>query len=173
MQRFAILCVAPEWVSPPLTARALIKHGAEVCIIAPPDSFAAQTRFKTADVIMRADEIGPKLPAIVRTMAEDFGAHSILAGDTAAFELMAQLMARIDALPAQSAARALLERSMPDAETAALVACDSRFIMAQRDGACAAPETIATPSFDEAIAFADAHGWPVVVKRDSMAAGLA
>ena len=79
-ERFAILCTNSKLAAPPRTACALTRHGAEVCVVAPPDSYIALTLFKKADILMPAAEIARKLPAIVRVLAEDFGAHSILAG---------------------------------------------------------------------------------------------
>ncbi len=170
-QRLAILCVAPDWTSPPRTARQLILHGAEVCVVAPPGSYAALTRFKTADLLMPADEIDRNLPEIARLMAEDFGAHSILAGDNAAFTYLAQLMTRLDALQLSDATRAMLRRSMPEADLAAIVAQDSVFITTQREGPPAPPHTIANPSIEVALQFAADVDYPVVVKRDGCAAG--
>lgn len=170
-ERFAILCIAPDWTSPPRTARQLTLHGAEVCVIAPPGSYTALTRFKAADILMPAAEISRKLPAIVCAMAEEFRAHSILASDNAAFTYLAQLITRVDALGASEETRALLRRSMPDAALAPIVAQDSVFITAQHGGPCPPPETIADPSLDEALQFAAQFGFPLVVKRDSYAAG--
>jgi len=171
VDRFGILCVAPDWTSPPRTARQLIKQGAEVCIVAPPGSYAALTRFKTADLLMPAEEIDRNLPAIARMVAEDFGAHSILAGDNAAFTYLAQLMTRLDALELNDATRAMLRRSIPEAKAAAIVAQDSMFIVAQGIGPHAPPRTIANPSIEAALQFAAEAAYPVVVKRDGYAAG--
>ncbi len=170
-QRLAILCIAADWTSPPRTARQLILQGADICVVAPPDCYAALTRFKTADLLMSAAEIDRNLPEIARMLAEDFGAHSILAGDNAAFTYLAQLMTKLGAVNLSDATRAMLRRSMPDAATGAIVAQDSVFITAQKRGPLAPPRTIANPSIDQALLFAAEVAYPVVVKRDGYAAG--
>jgi biotin carboxylase len=169
-ERFGILCVAPSWTSPPRTARQLALHGAEVCMIAPPGSYAALTRFKSADILMPSDEIGRKLPAILRTLAEAFGARSVLAGDNGAFTLLAQLVSRAGDMGLSEATRAMLTRSMPEARLAAQLAIDSAFITAPHEG-LPPPRTLANPQLDEAVAFAAAETYPVVLKRDGSAAG--
>jgi biotin carboxylase len=170
-QRFGILCTSPQWTAAARTAAALTRRGAEVCLIAPPDSIVARTRFKTADILMPGDRMSRSMPALMRTLAEEFGAHSVLAGDDMAFAGLAALVKRMESLDLSAATRALLQRSMPDAEAAQLIACDSRFIAAQRDRPCPAPPLVVNPSPDEAVQFAAAVGFPVMVKRDGGASG--
>lgn len=171
--RIAILCSAPRWTGPARTAAALTKRGADVCIIAPPDSYAAKTKFKRADIVLPLKQIDLHLPAIIRIVAEEFGADALLAGDDAAFGALVRLAAD----PGNGVgdkARTLLARSLPDAAKAALLADDSAFILAQQDvaGAVRAPRTIARPALGEALAFARAVGFPVVVKRAGLASGM-
>jgi biotin carboxylase len=168
--RFGILCLAPSWTSPPRTARQLVLKGAEICIVAPPGSYAALTRFKSADILMPPDEIGRKLAAILRTLAEEFGAHSVLAGDNGAFTLLTQLVSRAGGADLSEATRAMLARSMPDPRSAVQLAIDSAFITAPNEG-LPVPCTLANPRIDEALAFAATETYPVVVKRDGSAAG--
>jgi biotin carboxylase len=171
--RIAILCAADRWSGAPRTAHALTVAGAEVCIVAPPNSYGAKTRFKLADMLVPPAQIASQLGDIARILAEDFNAHSVLAGDDAAFGALARLMqpAKQDKLSA--ATRAMLARSMPEAKTAALLASDHDFILAQQDSqACPSPRTIGAPSADAAVRFAGAHGYPVVVKRSGFASGL-
>lgn len=170
-ERFAILCATTDWAGPPRTAGALTKHGAEICIVAPPESYAALTRFKCADVLLPFTETRRKLPAILRTLAEEFGAHSVLAGDTLAFEALARLVADQDALDLSAATLALLQRSMPSADSVALVAQTSALIAAQSEGACAPPASVRDPTPDQAALFAERVGYPVAVKCDGFTAG--
>jgi biotin carboxylase len=171
--RIAILCASDRWSGPPRTAHALTVAGAEVCIVTPPESYGAKTRFKLADMLVPAAQIGGNLKEILRILAEDFAAHSVLAGDDAAFGLLAKLMGRAEEAGLSDATRAMLARSMPDAKTAALLASDDHFILAQQDSlACRAPRTIGAPAAEEAVGFANAHGYPVVVKRSGFASGI-
>lgn len=171
-ERFGILCSAADWAAPARTAWALTRAGAEVCMIAPPASYAALTRFKVADILMPFEEANRKLPAIVRTLAEDFGAHSILAGDDVSFWALAQVVRRLDSLELSATTRALMTRSMPNAAAAALLSVDSDFIVAEQgDGPCSAPPCIANPAPAEAERFADQVGYPVLVKFDGFASG--
>jgi biotin carboxylase len=170
-ERFAILCAANDWSGPPRTAAALARHGAEICMVAPPGSYAALTRYKTADILLPFDDMRRKLPAILRTLAEEFGAHSVLAGDTLAFDALARLVAQQDALALSPATKALLARSMPSAESAALVAHTSELIAAQPPGNCSPPPSLKNPSVDQAAAFADRVSYPVALKQDGFTSG--
>jgi len=153
-------------------AAALTKHGAEICVVAPPGSYAAATRFKIADMVMPANDMFRTMPHIIRVLAEDFGAHSVLPGDDLAFAALARLVERIDTVAMSDVSRAFLLRSMPPAPAGKLLASDSDFIVAQQDGRlCPAPPCIANPDLAAAEAFAALHGYPVVVKRDGFASG--
>lgn len=171
-ERFGILCLEAFWGAPARTARALFKQSAEICLVAPVGSLAAQTRFKTAEILLPPQEIGRKLPAIARTLAEEFGAHSVLAGDDMAFAALAQLVEHAGNLGFSDATRAMLARSMPKAEYAKLIADDSAFIVAQAQRRCPPPHSIANPSDADAHSFVAGLGLPVVVKRNGFAAGL-
>lgn len=171
--RVAILCACDRWSGAPRTAHALTIAGAEVCIVAPPNSYGAKTRFKLADMLVPPAAIARQLGDIVRILAEDFGAHSVLAGDDIAFGALARLMepAKQDRLSAPT--RAMLTRSMPEAKTAALLASDHDFILAQQNTlTCRSPRTIGAPGVEEAMRFAQEHGYPVVVKRSGFASGM-
>lgn len=171
--RIAILCMSERWAGVPRTAHALTRAGAEVCIVAPPNSYGAKTRFKFADLLLPASAIRSRLPEVVRLLAEEFQAHCVLAGDDAAFAVLARLIGSADGDQLSPVARAMLVRSMPDAKPAALLASDSEFILAQQGSlACMAPRTVRAPSADQAVAFAKEFGFPVVVKRDGLASGL-
>ena len=171
--RIGILCACDRWSGAPRTAHALTVAGAEVCIVAPPDSYGAKTRFKLADMLVPPAQIRQQLGEIVRILAEDFGAHSVLAGDDVAFGALARLMQPAAQDKLSAATRAMLARSMPDARTAALIASDHDFILAQQDSsACRAPRTIGAPTVEEAVRFANAQGYPIVVKRSGFASGI-
>lgn len=171
-ERIAIICLAQRWAGAPRTAHALTSAGAEVCIVAPPNSYGAKTRFKFADLILPASAIRGRLAEILRLLAEEFQAHCVLAGDDPAFVALAQLAGRTD-VELAAAARALLERSLPDAKTAALLASDSDFILAQQDSlACMAPRTVRADTVEDALRFAKAFEYRVAVKRDGFASGL-
>jgi biotin carboxylase len=171
--RIAILCASDRWSGPPRTAHALTVAGAEVCIVAPPDSYGAKTRFKLADMLVPAAQIASNLKEILRILAEDFDAHCVLAGDDAAFGILARLIERANEAGLSEATRSLLARSMPDAKMAALLASDSDFILAQQDSLmCRSPRTIGAPTAEEAVRFASVHGYPVVVKRSGFASGI-
>lgn len=171
--RIAILCACDRWSGAPRTSHALTVAGAEVCIVAPPNSYGAKTRFKLADMLVPPAQINRQLGDILRILAEDFGAYCVLAGDDVAFGALARLMEPAAQEKLSAATRAMLARSMPDAKTAALLASDHDFILAQQDStACRSPRTIGAPTADEAVRFAQAHGYPVVVKRSGFASGM-
>lgn len=140
-------------------------------MIAPPDSIVAKTKFKAADILLPFEEANRRLPAIARTLAEEFDAHSILAGDDGAFVALARLVSRMHEIELTPRTRALLARSMPDAPGARLIACDSAFIAAQTHRPCPPPPLIDNPNEEDALSFAREIGYPVVVKRDGFAAG--
>ena len=104
-------------------------------------------------------------------MAEDFGAHSILAGDNAAFTFLAQLMAQLDTVGVSDATRAMLQRSMPEASAAALIAQDAAFITSHGDGRARRRERSQLRQSTRRMQFAAELAYPVVVKRDGYAAG--
>lgn len=170
-ERFGILCTSPKLAAPPRTAHALTRNGAEVCVVAPPDSYIALTQFKKADVLMPTADIARKLPAIARVLAEDFRAHSILAGDDGAFNLLAQLVTQMDRLELSDASRALVSRSAPPADKAEKLVSDSAFICGE-GGACAPPRSLPNPSASDAMTFAAVVGYPLMLKRDGGAGGL-
>ena len=140
-------------------------------MVAAPGSYAALTRFKVADIVMPIDDMFRTMPAIVRTLAEDFGAHSILAGDDLAFAGLAKLVERMDRIELSDATRALILRSMPPPPASTLLAQDSAFIVAQHDRRCPAPPCIANPDLGAAADFVATHGYPVVIKHDGFASG--
>jgi biotin carboxylase len=171
-ERFGILCASPRWTAAARTAAALTRHGAEICVVAPPDSIVSRTRYKVADVLLPFDRMNRLLPAIMRTLAEDFGAHSVLAGDDLAFTALAKLVERMDALGLSESTQSLLRRSMPETPVAKLIARDSDFIAAQHARRCPPPPLVANPSAADAVRFAADVGFPVLVKRDGYAAGM-
>jgi biotin carboxylase len=120
---------------------------------------------------MPFEEANRHLPAIARTLAEEFGAHSILAGDDGAFSALARFAGRMSEIELTPRTRAMLERSMPDAVTAKLLARDSDFIAAQTRRPCPPPPLIANPSEADALSFAAEIGYPVMVKRDGLSSG--
>lgn len=171
-ERFGILCSATDWTGPARTAWSLTKHGAEVCVVAPPDAYVARSKHKFADLLMPFEDIDRHMPSVVRTLAEEFGAHSVLAGDDLAFASLAKLVQRMDGLQLSDTVKAMMARSMPNAAAAKLLASDSDFIVAQQDARlCPAPPCVANPSLVEAEAFAARVGYPVVMKRDGFASG--
>jgi hypothetical protein len=171
-ERFAILCAATNWTGPARVARELVRHGAEVCIVAPPDSIVALTRYKTADLLLPLDEINRTLPGVLQVLAEQFGARTVLAGDTAAFLLLAHQMSAASRLKLDSKTEAMLRRSMPAAALGMNLTRASDIAMRHCDDAIApTPASIANPSPDAAIAFAWKVGFPVLVKRNGYEAG--
>lgn len=170
-ERFGILCTASKLAAPPRTAHALMRNGAEVCVVAPPESYMAETQCKKADLLMPSSEIARKLPVVARVLAEEFGAHSILAGDDGAFMLLAQLITQLDQLDLSDATRALIARSAPPAEKALQLVSDSKFICDQNGTTCAPPRSLADPSAEAAVRFAEMVAYPLMLKRDSSAGG--
>jgi hypothetical protein len=121
---------------------------------------------------MPFDQSNRSLPAICRTLAEEFCAHSILAGDDVAFWALARLVTRMDGLDLSHATRAMVARSMPNAAAAALLSVDSDFIVAEQNAPlCPAPPCIANPTEAKAEQFADECGFPVIVKFDGFTSG--
>lgn len=170
-ERFGILCTAPKLAAPPRVAHALTRNGAEVCVVAPPDSYIALTQFKKADMLMPTAEISRKLPAIARVLAEDFGAHSILAGDEGAFIKLAELITQMDRLELSDTTREMISRSAPPAEMALRLVSDAAFICDKHE-ACAPPRSLANPAVADAVQFAESIGYPLMVKRDGFTCGL-
>ncbi|MBX9746552.1 MAG: hypothetical protein K2X34_06605 [Hyphomonadaceae bacterium] len=171
-ERFAIMCALPNNPSPARLAHALTRHGAEVCIIAPPESYASLTRFKAADMLMPFTEMIPRMPQIARVMAEEFGAHSVLAADDAVFSAWVHLRRRADDAKLSEKTRAMIDRSLPPADEAALLDDDARFITAQTCGPCSAPPSLANPDEAAALRFAGVVGYPVMLKRNAFAGGF-
>lgn len=171
-ERFAIIGALKKSVSAARTAAALTRHGAQICIIAPPDSYTALTQYKVADMLMPYAQIHAKLPAILRVLADEFQAQCVFAGDDGVFGSLLQLIQNAEALKLSESARALLARSMPPLDKAAELWSDSAFIIARAgDSSCPPPASLANPSDDAALAFAQTHGFPMMVKRDGSAGG--
>jgi biotin carboxylase len=163
-ERFAILCTAVDWAAPPRTAA--------ICIVAPQGSYAGLTRYKVADLVISAAELFRTMPSVLRALAEDFGAYAVFPGDDLAFAALAKFVERMDGLEISEATRTMVTRSMPAAPAARLLASDSNFIVAQQQRPlCPAPPCVPNPTVLEAEAFAAAHGYPLVVKRDGFASG--
>lgn len=171
-ERFAIMCAAPNDVAPARVAHALTRHGAEICVIAPPESYAALTRYKLADILMTFEDMVPRMPQIARITAEEFGAHSVIMGDSATFSAWTHLRKRADDARLSDAARAMIDRSLPPHDAAVLLEDDARFIIAQTSGPCAAPPSLANPSETDALHFAANVGYPVMLKRNAFAGGV-
>ncbi len=171
-ERFGLLCAEPYHPGAPRVVAALARHGADVCVIAPRESYVAHTRFKRADILMPFSEIERKLPAIVRTLAEEFRADAILVGDEPMFSALVVLLQRLDETDLSSASRALLTRSLPPVGIARQLVSDAAFIAARPESACAPPRTLAAPTDAEALAFARDVGFPLVVKVDGHGGGL-
>lgn len=169
-ERIAILCVANNY-GPPRTAQALTECGADVCIVAPPGSYAALTRFKHADLLLSAEEVQAKLPSVLAILAEEYRANLVLAGDDIAFAALTRLVARLPSLTVSDATRALLARSLPAADQAAIVAKDCEMVTARMGSACPPPPSVANPSAADALSFAKKVAFPVLVKRDGFSSG--
>lgn len=170
-ERFAIMCASPSSAAPPRVAHALTHHGAEVCIVAPPESYASLTRHKVADILMTFEEVVPRMPHIARVLAEDFGAHSVLMGDDAMFSAWTHLLRRADDAKLSDTTRAMIARSLPPLEKAQLIDDGAAFIAAQVGTDCSPPPSLANPSLADAVRFADEVGYPVMLKRNAFAAG--
>ena len=112
-ERFAILCATRTTPAAARVAHALTRHGAEVCMVAPPDSFAALTRFKVADILLPPEEMAQRMPVIMGVLAEEFRAHSVLVSDDFCFSALTDLLRRPDEARLSPEAAAMLERSMP------------------------------------------------------------
>jgi biotin carboxylase len=170
-ERFAIMCAAPNDPSPARVAHALTRNGAEVCVVAPPESYAALTRYKVADLVMTFEEMVPCMPHIARTLAEEFGAHSVLCGDDATFSAWTHLLRRADDAKLSEKTRAMIARSLPPLEKAALIDDGAAFITSQAGTFCGPPPSLGNPSEAEALKFAAEVGYPVMLKRNAYAAG--
>jgi biotin carboxylase len=169
-ERYAILCIANNY-GPPRTAHALTRNGAQVCIVAPPASYAALTRFKHADLLLPAQEIQAKLPGVMTILADEFGADHLFAGDDLAFAALTRLVERLPGLQLSDKARALLARSLPPAKAGAVLSRDCEIVMARAQSACPPPPSIANPSEADALRFAKQVGFPVLLKRDGFSSG--
>ncbi len=139
--------------------------------MAPPESYASLTRHKVADILMTFEEMVPRMPHIARVLAEDFGAHSVLMGDDATFAAWTHLLRRADDAKLSNTTRAMIARSLPPLEKAALIDDDAAFIVAQQGTVCGPPPSIANPSVADAVRFAGEVGYPVMLKRNAFAAG--
>ncbi len=171
-ERFAIMCAAASSVESARIAHALTRHGAEVCIVAPPESCASLTRFKHADILMTFEEMVPRMPQIARMLAEEFHAHSVLMGDAATFSAWTHLLRRADDAKLSEATRAMIARSLPPLPAAMLLDNDASFIASEANGPCGAPPSLASPNEADALRFADEIGYPVMLKRNAYAGGV-
>ncbi|MBL8544966.1 MAG: ATP-grasp domain-containing protein [Hyphomonadaceae bacterium] len=170
-ERFGILSALPMEAAAPRVAHALTQNGAEVCVVAPQDSYVALTKFKKADILMPASQIAGKMPAIATVLAEDFGAHSILAADIGGFALLARLVGQLDRLNLSDATRAMISRSMPPPGKAIELISGAAFIVRQDGDLCSPPRSLLNPVADDAVHFARMAAYPVMLKRDGGSGG--
>jgi hypothetical protein len=169
-----LVSTATRWYGTARTPRALAKAGFEVTLLTPRNSLAESSRF-VARIAYLPDTATPlewihAVAATVRAVAP----QQVMPCDDVSFRLLAMLALSPPpqmqpALQAELAA--LVRASLGDpAHYRSSVDKTLVYAAAERAGV-RVPEHSVIASFDEASAFADRHGYPVVVKRPYTTAG--
>jgi hypothetical protein len=169
-----LVSTATRWYGTARTPRALAKAGFEVTLLTPRNSLAEASRFVTR-VAYLPDTTTPlewihAVAATVRAVSP----HQIMPCDDVSFRLLSMLALSPPpqmqpALQAELAGLIRASLGNPDYYRASV---DKTMIYAAAARAgVRVPEHAVTGSFEEAAAFADRHGYPVVVKRPYTTAG--
>ncbi len=166
--RFGLLATDLKWAGLPHLARALVRSGARVCVVAPPDSYLAVTNFQDGQILLDPTAMCDSFAAVAAALVRDFRPDLVLPGDDDAFRLLAGL-ARQAGL--EDEVRRLLERSIPPPGNIDAFLAESEFL--QRFGTLGTtpPPTVVRPSWDEVLRFCTAHGFPVALKVDGFFGG--
>jgi biotin carboxylase len=175
MQRTLILALS-NWIGAARFPRALQRAGFEVAVLCP-----ASTRISHTKFVNRRMEFGPSahvreiIAALWQTIAE-WGATSVIASDDRSIRFVEDVATavhegKLDHQPGKPAVAAALSRSMALPEHWETIRrkslCHS---VAEALGIPAPPQVIVNAE-DDALAFAKQHGFPIVLKADSGAAG--
>lgn len=169
-----LVSTATRWYGTARTPRALAKAGFEVTLLTPRNSLAEASRFVTR-VAYLPDAATPlewihAVAATVRAVSP----RQIMPCDDTSFRLLAMLALSPPpqmqpALQAELAA--LVRASLGDPDHYRSSIDKTLIYAAAAEAGVRVPEHAVIGSIDEAAAFADRHGYPVVVKRPYTTAG--
>ena len=165
--RVLIVSLSPLWKEPPRLARALTEHGAAVASLAIAGSLLDYSRF-----IARRYRLGNDIPAqndeLVAAIG-DFAPDVLLPGDECSVRWLHDVYreAAIDA-----SVKALIAASLGDPQWFGRTTDKLAMSRLARELGIAHLETMALTCAEEAYAFVQRHGWPVVIKACRGFAGI-
>ncbi|NDD31515.1 MAG: hypothetical protein EB084_24965, partial [Proteobacteria bacterium] len=160
-----------DWPATALLPKALATGGMEAFALCPTDHIITYSRYLT-----ESHAYAPPIDAVtfnraLASLVERWQPDVIIAGDDPALWLLHRLRLSSEVATHAPALAPLLERSLGRPDRLLELERKSRLADTARAlGIATAPECV-NPSVDEALAFAETHGWPVVVKHDYTWAG--
>jgi len=174
LHRTPILLVATEtrWIGVARTPRALHRAGFEVFLLAPRGSLGEKTRYVSGVVHLPDGATAPQWLHAFASTVDAVRPRLVVPADDAAFRLLQNVVVAPPAeLPAADRLAALVRDSLGDPAGYRASVEKTRLPDAARRIGVPMPASIVARHGTAASAFADAHGYPVVLKRDHSSAG--
>jgi hypothetical protein len=166
--RVAIIKMGLGWFGPHSIVKALARSGVDVCIIAPPKSYLAQSKYYKAKLLLEPEVIKNSIASILDSLAKEFNPSILLAGDDIAFQLICKF---INDQNGSEKARELLAKSFPGIEQLNTFATESMFIKNYASFKCIPPPSIIHPTLNDIFNFINKYDFPVALKEDGCWAG--
>ena len=169
--RALIAITSTDWPATALLPKALATGGMEAFALCPTEHIITYSRYLKA-----SHTYAPPIDAVtfnraLASLVERWQPDIIIPGDDPALWLLHRLRLSSEVATHAPALAPLLERSLAHSERLLDLERKSRIAEVARTLDIAmAPERV-NPTVEEALAFAETHGWPVVVKHDYTWAG--
>lgn len=175
MQRVVVFGIA-NWLGSPRLPRALQRAGFEVAVISGAGTLLGLTRhadrrFEIGDGMLMKDCFGALWDLVV-----DWGATSVIAVDHRSVSMLHEFAERLhegelDGRPGKDLFLRMLERSLPPVEQFATLTQKGAAHRLATGLGIPAPAQAGAATLEQALAFAQQHGYPVVLKTEHGAGG--
>jgi hypothetical protein len=172
-----LLFALNNWIGAARLPAALHRAGFEVVVLCPSGSFLAATRFVNRRLEMRGSVEANAISRTIWQEVTELGTTAIVAVDTRSVEFIHAFAGAAQQSPLAGSAgiekfQAMLERSLPPVEHLEAVRSRIAGHAVAVELGIPAPPLAAVASVDDAVAFANERGYPVVLKTESGRRGV-
>ncbi len=170
--RILIVATEPEWIGTARMPQALSRAGFEVGILCPPRSPVSHTKFASRRWLLgKTIRSLPEMRNAIRHVIADWHPARLFPGDDTATRVLLNMFATQTNAQDPSELRTLLLNSLGDPACHEEMTLKSALTKAAAACGIAMPPGLVSPGEDDAVAFARAHGFPLLLKPDLGAGG--